>query len=1397
MILTDEDPAPMNIAALEHEYAVSRELDVEGIVKAIALERHGGGFSLILEDPGGPTVHELMHGQRLDLMAALRIAACIADGLSSIHERHVIHGDLRPENVLVDHEQKRVFLTGFGAAVRESDTHRRASSRGLSQGALSYVSPEQTGRTNQGIDSRADLYSLGVMLYEMVTGALPFQSTDPIELIHSHVARRPAAPREVSAEIPLVVSDIVMMLMAKSADDRYQRASGLSADLWECLTQWKATGRIAPFPLGRRDATGTLRIPQRLYGRETELMTLSEVWGRVSRGAAELLLVTGYSGVGKSTLVSTIKAAVEERGYFVTGKFDQVGQSGPYASVTQALRELVQHLVGREGAAALALWKDQLVEALGPNGKVLTDLVPELSRIIGPQPEVAALAPAEAAHRFALVFQRFVRVFATAAHPLSIFLDDLQWADLASLRLLELLVTAPESGHLLVIGAYRDNEIDAAHPLLSAVRAIRAVTKVSEIKLGPLDRASVSRIVADALGCEQPSAEPLGALVFDKTQGNPFFVLQFLRAIHKDGLLTFDAQAGAFRFSLGEIRQRMVTDNVITFMVERIRRLAPGTQQVLELAACIGHRFDLETLSLVAGAVSRAPAAEITAALGEALREGIVLPVDTEPSPNASYRFLHDHISLRYGSAEASPYAYMLYAFMLATEYGRHAEAHQFAKLSLALCDKLGTSGMNCKLNFLFALFGHLVMPLRDVIGYFQRARHAGLSSGDLVYLSYACSHELIERLATGEDLGAVREEVERCIALMERTKVASSKAAQTVVKQVIANLTGRTDGPSTLSDGDFIEADFVASMEKARLSFPTALYYKAKLELAVLYGDHEALLSLLARAGEKVTGSVGFYFATELSFYASLAILAQPSASAAGPLAAALASNADKLAMLAKSCPENYRQKHLLVQAELARITCEESKAMRLYDEAIAEAEEQGCTRDVALSSELAAKFYLACGRSKIARAYMTDAHKAYAKWGATAKVLHLEATYPELVRKIAQERTDAGAVTAGIGTIVADGVDIAVIVQMLQAFASELLLDNMLDRFMRIVARYAGAQRGFLILERDGELRIEAELMSDPDEVVVRLSTPVEARDDLAISIVRSVDRLREPVVVGNAPKDSRFGGDPYIASRRPRSIACLPLVSQSRFSGLLYLEHVTAKDVFTKARVELLGLLSGQAATAVDNALLYGRVQEVSADLARANAGLESEVARRTEELLAAKDRVERELVERERAERERAALQEKILEAHAERLAELSTPLIPITDRVVVLPLIGTMDADRARQVLEVAVAGVHARRAQVLIVDITGVKSADGGAESTLMATARAVRLLGAEMVITGISAQVAQTLVERDVRFGSIVTKATLQDGIAFALARAGGGQPKEASGSRSGHPALRMSGAP
>jgi len=634
-VLRRDNAGPHALGRLYHEYEIAGAIDASAVVKPCAIDAFDGQPALVLEDFGGRSLDQLLAGP-MPLERFFPLALRVTAALAELHRHHIIHKDIKPQNLLYNPDTDEIRITDFGIASRAPREPQNPTHAGLIEGTLAYMAPEQTGRMNRWVDERADLYSLGVTFYEMLTGTLPFQASDPVEWVFCHIAQEPRPPHALVPSVPPVLSAVVLKLLAKDAEERYQSALGLRHDLDECFARWRESGTIQAFALGQRDLSDRFQVPQRLYGREREVEALRAAFARVvAQGRPELVLVSGYSGIGKSSLVAELhKPVVRERGFFLSGKCDQYNRSIPYLPFLQAFRGLLQEILCAS-EDRVERFRQRLREALGPNGRLLADVLPEIEQFVGPQEPMPALPPAEAQSRLHATLERFVAAAAQRERPVVLFLDDLQWADAASLKLLEQLATSSEAAHLLLLGAYRDNEVGPAHPLtLTLDQAKKRGAVVADIVLAPLSAAHVGALVAEAVHARAEQVEPLARLVHEKTGGNPFFVLQFLITLHQEGLIALDAEAGAWRWDIAAIRDKGFTDNVAELMAGKLLRLPIPTQDALKLAACLGNRVDLDTLAVVANR----PAAELREALEEAVREGLIL------GQGGTYRFLHDRV---------------------------------------------------------------------------------------------------------------------------------------------------------------------------------------------------------------------------------------------------------------------------------------------------------------------------------------------------------------------------------------------------------------------------------------------------------------------------------------------------------------------------------------------------------------------------------------------------------------------------------------------------------------------------------------------------------------------------------------------------------------------------------
>ncbi len=652
-LLRNEFPSFNELVQFRNQYTIAKNLDSPNIINTYNLEHYNNGYALIMEDFGGISLKQWIDKESgLALGDFLLIAIDLCATLDILYQERIIHKDIKPANILINPETKQIKLIDFSIASllpRETQEIQNANSL---EGTLAYIAPEQTGRMNRGIDYRSDFYSLGVTFYELLTGTLPFQSNDPMELVHYHLAKTPIFVHEINPKIPLVLSKIITRLMAKNAENRYQSALGIKHDLENCWEQLQATGNIESFEIGQRDISDRFTIPEKLYGRAQEVHQLLEAFERVADGASELMLVAGFSGIGKTAVVNEVhKPIVRQHGYFIKGKFDQFNRNIPLSAFVQALRDLMGQLLS-ESDAQLQTWKAKILSAIGDNGQVLIEVIPELELIIGEQPAATELSGTAAQNRFNLLFQKFIEVFTTVEHPLVVFLDDLQWADSASLQLIKLLMS--DNGYLLMLGAYRDNEVSPIHPFILTVEEIKKANAiVNTITLAPLAFEDTNHLVADTLNCSRELAQPLTELIDRKTKGNPFFTTQFLKALHEDGEIAFDRDRRYWECDIAQVNALALTDDVVEFMALQLQKLPAATQHLLKLAACIGNQFGLATLAIV----SEQSPIYVATALWKALHEGLILPTsqaykffqdaeqsNLQNSVYPTYRFLHDRV---------------------------------------------------------------------------------------------------------------------------------------------------------------------------------------------------------------------------------------------------------------------------------------------------------------------------------------------------------------------------------------------------------------------------------------------------------------------------------------------------------------------------------------------------------------------------------------------------------------------------------------------------------------------------------------------------------------------------------------------------------------------------------
>ncbi|MCP6757825.1 MAG: serine/threonine-protein kinase PknK [Fischerella sp. CENA71] len=648
-VLKQDYPTPQELVRYKQEYEITHSLNFPGVIKVYSITEYQRTLVMLLEDFGGESLEKLCCKSPetfcpMPLPQFLHLAIKLTEILGQIHSSNVIHKDINPSNIVLNLATGTVKIIDFGIATRFARTNPSFKNPNLLEGTLAYISPEQTGRMNRLLDYRTDFYSLGVTFYELLVGQLPFVSDDVLELVHCHIAVEPPLPHQMNAEIPQALSSIIMKLMAKNASERYQSAWGVKADLEKCLQQLENTGEIKEFQLGFQDISDKFQIPQNLYGRDEEIATLLKTFERVaSFGGAEMMLVAGYSGIGKSALVQEVyKPVTQKRGYFIAGKFDQFECNIPYRAIASAFESLIGQLLS-EPESSLQQWRSKIQAAVGANGLVICDVIPKIELIIGQQPDIPQVGATEAQNRFNLVFQKFIRVFCAKEHPLVIFLDDLQWVDSATLKLIELMISDRSSQYLFLIGAYREEEVNSTHGLMMTLQQLKkAGTNINQITLAPLQLSAVAQLIADTLHSEIAKVQSLAKLVINKTNGNPFFVNEFLKTLYAQNLLNFDFKSHAWQWDIAPIQAREITDNVVELMINKLKQLPQSTQNLLSLAACIGANFSLNILAIICEKTE----SELYPELVEAIHAGVILPTSELDAQLLiqDYKFLHDRV---------------------------------------------------------------------------------------------------------------------------------------------------------------------------------------------------------------------------------------------------------------------------------------------------------------------------------------------------------------------------------------------------------------------------------------------------------------------------------------------------------------------------------------------------------------------------------------------------------------------------------------------------------------------------------------------------------------------------------------------------------------------------------
>ena len=1467
--LREEFPAPEEILRYRREYETTRRLEAEGTPRPIGLEKISNRLVLVSEDIGGQDLKTLLRTRTFTLEQLLQIAIRTVQVLGQIHAASLIHGDIKTANIIFNPETRHLQIIDFGSSYALTEAAAGSEIRNMS-GTLSYMSPEQTGRMNRPVDWRTDFYSLGIVFYELFTTTLPFVAGDSLELVHSHIARRPQPPQNRNSEVPEGLSDLIMKLLAKNPEDRYQSARGIEADLSECLTRLQNTGHIKTFPLARHDISDKFQVSRKLVGRETEINTIETAYDRVSRGGKELLLVAGPAGIGKTALVLEAgKSITRRQGLFLHGQFDPAERSRPYAGIVSAIQDLVRRLM-TESRESLIQWHDRILAAVGGNGQVLLDLVPEAATVIGDQSPVGELEPAAAQRRIKLVLKKFMQVFCRPQHPLVLFLDALNLADPASMDFLQALMEDEEIDFLFIVGAFRNEAVDTHHPLYIVRQKLEQQRyDVEQIDLQGLRQEHVSQIVAGTLQCDSGEADVLARTLIVKTQGNPFFVNELLTNLHSEKLLYFENGRQRWQWDATAISNRMITDNVVDLLAAKLQRLGDETLSVITKAAVIGSQFDLRTLSVAC----EAPREKMAAAFRQAMAQGMIMPigqacverywdsgmeklVDTpcEQILNCEFKFAHDQlhqaaydlipeserpqhhhqigmllkqrmeteeveeilfqvadqlnagrqmvsdekkhaelaelnlaagkkakaaavfdVALEYfktglnvlgencwesnydlalalhteaaegaylcndigemenlvravldrarnpldqafayevkiqsltaqnrwaeaaqaaleilkklgldlptkpnkfqmkqcalkskimlarkpfdrlanlppmtdpskiavmrilmranaplttiypelfpvmagemmrmtvlhGSGPVTSSAYMNYGILLGSG-GDMESGYRFGRLALQYLEQPQAEVSRIPTRFTFNfVMGHWKAHLRETLAPILEIHQAAQESGDPFYIAYTGAYHGVHMFYSSRELPSIEQAMAEHEAVIKATGVDSAYHFMQLYRQAVDNLMNTVSDPCRLAGTFYDEAKMLdVDMEADNRGRDLGLY-NSKLLLCLLYRHYDRAVKNAERVERVLKG--GWTLGSSVPpFYCwkALAYLGcYPDAGTAekGHILKKVEDAQAAMHRWARQSPVNYRHKYELVNAVRHWVLGHDAAAMTLFDQVIGLAKANDYLYDEAMANELAARFYLQRDRLSIARAYMAEARYAYLRWGAAAKVQDIDETFPELMPVLtAPAPSVVAAGSVDVTTASSDSaevLDMASVLKSTQAMSGEIVLDTLLKKLLNIMMENAGAQRGFLVLDDDKRLRVEAEATVDLGETIVRQSKPLDLSDALSRSIVNYVARTRTEVLLEDASKEGKFADTPYVIKNRPRSILCMPLTAKDKLVGILYLENNLATGVFTRGHLETLTILSSQAVISLENARLYDRLADYSRSL-----------------------------------------------------------------------------------------------------------------------------------------------------------------------------------------------------
>lgn len=1432
------NPSLSEIVRFKQEYEIIKSISLDGVVKTYEIIDDENCICLVLEDFNGVSVRNLLKDKLFDVSSFLNLGIKLTETLGQIHQMEIIHKDINPANILMSSNNGSVKITDFGISSILTHENDEIYKHDFIFGTLPYISPEQTGRMNRSIDYRTDFYSLGATFYEILTGTVPFRSSDPLELFHYHIAVKPTPPVSLNADIPVMISDIILKLLSKIPEDRYQNAFGIRADLMECQKQYQEKGGIKLFVPAQKDVSHKFNMPQLLYGRETEIDTMMSVFDQASRGTTEVMLVTGRPGIGKSALVHEIhKPVVEKRGYFLSGKYEQLRRDIPYNAIIQALQGLIKQIIS-EPAESIKKWEDKLQNALGTNGKLMINIIPDLELIIGEQPEETQLGPEESKNRFEIVFEKFVSVFTSKEHPVVLFLDDLQWADQPSLNLIQLIATSPIVNNMFIVGTYRDNKIDESHPLADTLKMIERKTKsVYKIEVKPLSIDNISQLVNNFLKCKKEKGRSLAEIVFKKTAGNPFFINQFLKLLYTEKVISFDPVKG-WQWKETEIEAMQVTDNLVELLANNLTKLPDTTLAVLKVCACIGNRFDLETiatileasiektlndiseaisqgvihevgdmyefhhdriqeaaysllsdkektlyhhyigrltlednpeekevnnklfyivdqlnlgrnllkhksekeklvrLNLKAGIKAKESAAyepalkyfsmgihlldikcwqrqyDLSIAIYEAAAEAACLQGDyaetdrlaeivisnaknemdqvktfetriqasfaqqnfTEaiqyglfilkllnvklPDKPSKFKIFRELIkikavlagkkeetilnlpvmsnqrhlaivkilrslelvtamsnddlfaliafklvklTLKYGVHPGSALGFIMYGGILSSALGDIKGAIKFGDLSLKLNEhEVCKSDISKVLGFYDLFVRHWKEDMEKCANSYYNTYKIAQASGNLMTSAMSLLAVDVNSISVTQDPEELMHMMRRHHKLIDKCHQEPLSQMHSMSMQFVSSYETEKKDPGALT-GEYFDSGKIEKvwLKKENFIAVFSMYYQ-KAILAFEFDQLESALYNQDIASRYVSQVKSFGYYPIFTYYDSLIrLLLYPAQTKKYQkvFIKRVRRNIKRIEKWIELCPHIHLPWFYWIKAEEAWVLGDHFSTEKYYDLSEKQFKLLGMPLHGLKCTERAALYYFSVGKNKHARVYMTEAYNGYKKIRAHARVKKIEKKYAELLYSpFVKESADTALnVTFTGSTVTSANLDISSVLKASRTISSEIIMDKLLNKLMDIIMENAGAEKGFLILEDDQQLLVEAEVKIGEGEPVVLESIPVDTHPDISSAIVNYVARTRETVLLNNAKKEGPFIHDPHVVSNDIKSILCLAIMNKGKLSAILYLENNLSTNAFTPGHIKTIQLLTSQASVSIENARLYEEVYQ----------------------------------------------------------------------------------------------------------------------------------------------------------------------------------------------------------